>query len=124
MGNCRSKKRRNDVGDSLNPASSNVNRRRLRLGGAGGYGDIGNVDYSNFMSGQVIHFNNESRRLTESKVKAMLAQPRLGPSQGQAKVRLYFHSPEVKTSDLDLSYTIFLVDIKLGIQIQGGYQGV
>lgn len=56
MGNCRSKKRRNDVnmaGDSLNPASSNVNRRRLRLGGGGGYGDIGNVDYSNFMSGQV-----------------------------------------------------------------------
>ena len=43
----------NMAGDSLNPASSNVNRRRLRLGGGGGYGDIGNVDYSNFMSGQV-----------------------------------------------------------------------
>ena len=54
MGNCRSKKRRNDVnmaGDSLNLASSNVNRRRLRVGGVGSYGDIGNVDYSNFMSG-------------------------------------------------------------------------
>ena len=56
MGNCRSKKRRNDVnmaGDGLNQASSNINRRRLRLGGrGGGYGDIGNLDYSNFMSGQ------------------------------------------------------------------------
>ena len=56
MGNCRSKKRRNDVnmaGDGLNQASSNINRRRLRLGGGGGgYGDIGNLDYANFMSGQ------------------------------------------------------------------------
>ena len=57
MGNCRSKNRSNYVntaGGSLNTASSNVNRRRLRLGGVGGYGDIGNIDYSNFMSGQVI----------------------------------------------------------------------
>lgn len=57
MGNCRSKNKRNYVnmaGGNLNPASSNINRRRLRLGGGGGYGDIGNVDYSNFMSGLVI----------------------------------------------------------------------
>ena len=51
MGNCRSKKRRNDV--NMNAASSNINRRRLRLGG-GAYGDIGNLDYSNFMSGQFL----------------------------------------------------------------------